>query len=298
METVRGPQGNFLGALSSLGVHNGLLHTYDVTARQVIRFVLPSMEARGAIGAALPLSADTMSTSIISGLTGTSTGVNLVLRHPVALGPPTFGYGLVAMNGNGTLALGLRNAISTASLVTAPPAGPNAVPGENPADVRQVIENEPPSFPPSRVSITRVSAGHRSLNVTFVSTALGSPHRVVDQTGKTRCTTSTDTCVLKNLSPSVGLSLSVVPADRPEAASAYSVVIKPSFVTKKGTAVKLSSLMKPGKGKATWSVKGGCTLNAARTSLTTPKKRAVCVVRAKGGKGKSAYNLSARVTVN
>ncbi|MFM8795011.1 MAG: hypothetical protein ACKOFF_09070, partial [Acidimicrobiales bacterium] len=297
METAKGPRGTYLDAVGALGVRDGQLYTYDTAARQVTRFVIPSMEARGAIGAPLPASAAAESTSVVSGLTGTASGVHLLLRNPVTLNNTTVGFGVVSMNAEGTLLLGLRNALVADTLVAALPVGPIAGPGENPVDVRQEIDNGPPAFAANNPVIVRVLAGHRSLTVTFSTTALGSPHRVVDQTGKVRCTTSTDLCVLRNLSPSVALSLSVVPADRPDSGSVFSQPIKPSFVTKKGVAVKVSSLMKPGKAKPTWTVRGGCKLNAAKTSLSVPKKTGTCTVRVKGGKGKAAYDLSARVVV-
>lgn len=298
METVKGPRGTFVDGVSALGVRDGQLYTYDTTARQVTRFLVPSLEARGAIGAPMPASAASGSTSIVSGLATTATGVHLLLRHPVTLNDNTFGFGVVNMNANGTLSLGLRTAVSPDAVVSALPVGPVAGPGEDPLNVREEIDNGPPAFAANNPVIVRVLAGHRSLTVTFSTTALGSPHRVVDQTGKVRCTTSTDVCVLKNLSPSVALSLSVVPADRPDGGSVYSQPIKPSFVTKKGATVKVSSLVKPGKAKPTWTVKGGCRLNGAKTALTVPKKKSTCTVRVKGGRGRTAYDLSARVVVN
>lgn len=297
METVKGPRGPYLTALSGLAVVGDQIFAYDTTARQVTRFLLPSMEARGAIGAPLPLSAMTESTSIVTGLTGTATRINLVLRHPVALNSTTFGSGIVAMGTDGLLVPGLRNAIWADSVVTAQPVDPVAGQVAVPVDAREVVSNDASAFSSGRVVVTRVVAGHRSLTVRFVGTPAGSTHRVVDRTGATRCTTVTDSCVIRNISPATALSLSVVPDGNPGAASEFTVAIKPSFVMKKGATARTSGIVRPGKAKATWTVRGGCRLNGARTSLTAPKKPATCTVRVKGGKGSTAYDFSARVVV-
>jgi hypothetical protein len=88
-----------------------------------------------------------------------------------------------------------------------------------------------------------------------------------------------------------------VPEGRPESTSEFTTALKPSYVMKKGKVVRTSSIVKPGKAKPTWSVRGGCRLNAAKTVLTAPKKAATCIMRVKGGKGKTAYNKQVRVVV-
>ena len=297
METVKGPRGVFLNAVSGLAVVGSEIFGYDTSARQVTRFVLPTMEARGAIGAPLPRSATTESSSILTGMTGTASKLNLVLRHPVALNSTMFGSGIVAMGTDGMLVPGLRNAIWADSVVTAQPVDPAAGQSAGAVDAREVVTNEPAALAPARVVVTQVSAGHRSLTVRFVGISAGITHRVVDRTGATRCTTTGNSCVLKNLSPSAALSLSVVPDGRPGEASEFTLAMKPSFVMKKGATARVSGIVRPGKATATWTVRGGCRLNGAKTSLVAPKKAATCTVRAKGGKGRTAYDFTARVVV-
>jgi len=283
---------------NSLAISNGTLFGYDRTVRQVVSFSTPSMEQRGGVGPILP-STGTKS-SIISSIVGTPTGLQLLMKNPATLTGNTVGSGAVAMERNGKITLGQRKVRKLTDTLNAMPVTPAiSVPSEGAdlitAQVELVVPA--PAQPNGRVAVTSVRAAHRQLVVRFSSPFDGAMHSVVDVSGKSICTTIGLICTVKNLSPASAVSLSVLVDGRPETASDYTTPMKPSFVAKRGATVRLTSVIKPGKAKATWTVRGGCRLNAAKNAFVTPKKAATCTVRAKGGKGRMAYDFTARVVV-
>lgn len=282
----------------NLAISNGTLFGYDRTARQIVRFSTPSMEQRGGVGPILPLTG--AFTSIISSIVGTESGLQLLMRNPATLTGNTVGSGAVAMERNGSITLGLRKVTGLTETVTAMPVAP-AVPvapaGADSITAQVELVVPVPIEPTGRVSVTSIRAAHRQLVVGFTSPFDGATHRVVDVTGKSVCSTTGSICTVKNLSPAAAISLSVLVDGRPETASEFTTPMKPSFVAQRGATVRLTSVIKPGKAKATWTVRGGCRLNAGRTAFVTPKKAATCTVRAKGGKGRTAYDFTVRVAV-
>lgn len=298
MATTKGAATTIDVHQSSLAISGGTLFGYDRTARQVVRFSTPSMEQRGGVGPILP-STGTLS-SIISSIVGTPTGLQLLMSNPATLTGNTVGSGAVAMERNGSITLGLRKVTGLTDTVTAMPvipAVPVAAEGADSITAPVELVVPAPARPNGRVAVTSVRAAHRQLVVGFSSPFDGALHRVVDVTGKSICSTTGSICTVKNLSPASAVSLSVLVDGRPETASDFTTPMKPSFVAKRGATVRLTSVIKPGKAKATWTVRGGCRLNALKTAFVTPKKAATCTVRAKGGKGKTAYDFTARVAV-
>lgn len=282
----RGPSGPVLASTSGLALLNDRIYAYNTEQRQVVQFLIPSMEPRGAIGQPFPVSRVNPNLQVVTGLIGTSTGINIALRHPASLGPTTFASGLVAMTPGGLVTPGVTSRGFENASLTPPALDPDTYIGDQTGSGT------------NKVVVTQAKAGHRTITITFNSPGIGTTHRVVDRTGRTRCTTSTDRCVVKNLNPSVPVSLSVVRDGSPGSASEFTPELKPVFVTKRGATVKTSGIVLVGKGRATWTVRGGCRLNVAKTLLTAPKKSTVCAVRVKGGRGRTAFDSSARVLVN
>ena len=286
LTSQRGPSAPVLASTSGLAVLNDRIYAYNTEQRQVVQFLIPSMEPRGAIGQPLPVSRVKPNLPVVAGLTGTSTGINIALRHPASLGPTTFASGLVAMTPGGLVTPGVTSRGFENASLTPPVLDPDTYIGDQTGSGT------------NKVVVTQAKAGHRKITLTFNSPGVGATHRVVDRNGKTRCTTVGRECIVKNLNPSIALSLSVVRDGFPESASDFTTGLKPLFVMKRSASAKTSSIVVVGRGRATWTVRGGCKLNAGKTSLVAPKRSTVCTVRVKGGRGRAAFDNSAKVVVN
>jgi hypothetical protein len=97
--------------------------------------------------------------------------------------------------------------------------------------------------------------------------------------GGRTCTSDQGSCIIRGLDPSVSYTVTVAPRGAEATASAPSQSIKPVVTLKAGRVASPTTYVRPAsKGKATWKVRGGCTLNETNTRITAPKRAATCVL--------------------
>jgi hypothetical protein len=97
--------------------------------------------------------------------------------------------------------------------------------------------------------------------------------------GGRMCTSDQGSCIIRGLDPSVSYTVTVAPKGAEATASVPSQGIKPVVTLKAGRVASPTTYVRPAsKGKATWKVRGGCTLNASNTRVTAPKRAATCVL--------------------
>lgn len=114
------------------------------------------------------------------------------------------------------------------------------------------------------------------------------------------CTSDDGSCVIRGLDPSVLYEVTVVPRGEAasDSASATSISIKPVVTLKAGRVVSPTTYVRPAsRGKATWKVRGGCTLNASNTRVTAPKRATTCQLSVTTAKFETTPKTTKRVTI-
>lgn len=152
----------------------------------------------------------------------------------------------------------------------------------------------------SRVASTE----DRSLSVEWLMSVAAGKAMVVATAspGGRTCASDSGSCMIRGLDPSETYTVSVALKDAPESATvkatATSVAIKPVIVLKAGKIASPTTFVRPAsKGKATWKVRGGCTLNATNTRLTAPKSPTTCQLSVTTAKSGSTPKTTKTVTI-
>ena len=139
----------------------------------------------------------------------------------------------------------------------------------------------------------------RSLTVWWAQAA--AQQRFVTATatpGGRTCTSDQGSCIIRGLDPSVAYTVTVAPKGAEATASAPSQSIKPVVMLKAGRVASPTTYVRPAsKGKATWKVRGGCTLNETNTRVTAPKRAATCVLSVTTAKFGSTPKTTKTVTI-
>jgi hypothetical protein len=116
--------------------------------------------------------------------------------------------------------------------------------------------------------------------------------------GGRTCTSDQGSCIIRGLDPSVSYTVTVAPKGAEATASAPSQRIKPVVLLRAGRIASPTTYVRPAsKGKATWKVRGGCTLNASNTRVTAPKRAATCVLSVTTAKFGSTPKTKKTVTI-
>jgi len=127
---------------------------------------------------------------------------------------------------------------------------------------------------------------------TFV-TATASP-------GGRTCTSEKGSCVIRGLDPSISYSVVVAPKGEATAEPAASggATVKPIVTMKPGRVASPTTYVRPAsRGKATWKVRGGCTLNESNTRITAPRRDATCQLIVTTAKFGSTPKTTKSVTI-
>jgi hypothetical protein len=97
--------------------------------------------------------------------------------------------------------------------------------------------------------------------------------------GGRTCTSDQGSCIIRGLDPSVSYSVTVAAKGEVADDAAKPISVKPVVSLKAGRVASPTTYVRPAsRGKATWKVRGGCTLNASNTRVTAPKRAATCVL--------------------
>ena len=144
-----------------------------------------------------------------------------------------------------------------------------------------------------RVSILDVLPGDRSVTVVFRPAAGAGQHTVRTVGGKQSCTTGTGECTVRGLTAGTQYRFVVVP-DGDAVVSGESAPVSPWVAVKRGSARKLTALLKvPAKGTVKWKVTGAAC--AIKGSTLTARKKGMCTlavtVRSKTGTVRSVTNV-------
>ena len=118
--------------------------------------------------------------------------------------------------------------------------------------------------------------------------------------GGRTCTSDEGSCVIRGLDPSVAYTVTVAPRGESatDSASATSISIKPVVSLKSGRVASPTTYVRPAsRGKATWKVRGGCTLNASNTRVTAPKRAATCQLSVTTAKFETTPKTTKSVTI-
>jgi hypothetical protein len=150
----------------------------------------------------------------------------------------------------------------------------------------------------SRVSTTE----DRSLTIEWqLSAVVGNAMVVATATpGGRFCASDAGRCVIRGLDPAETYIVTVALKDATTTAkaTATSAALKPVIVLKAGKIASPTSFVRPAsKGKATWKVRGGCTLNATNTRLTASKSPTTCQLSVTTAKLGSTPKTTKSVTI-
>lgn len=144
----------------------------------------------------------------------------------------------------------------------------------------------------------------RSLSVEWqMSVAAGKAMVVATaMPGGRTCASDLGSCVIRGLDPAETYTVTVALKDAPKSATAKatatSVAVKPIIVLKAGRVASPTTYLRPAsKGKATWKVRGGCTLNPTNTRLTAPKSPTTCQLSVTTAKFGSTPKTTKSVTI-
>jgi hypothetical protein len=142
----------------------------------------------------------------------------------------------------------------------------------------------------------------RSLTVTWaLSVAIGRPYVTATATpGGRSCTSTEGSCVIRGLEPTE--SYVVTLAKKGEDAAAVTLAdvteTKPVVSMRLGRVASPTTFVRPAsRGKATWKVRGGCTLNETNTRITAPKSPTVCVLSVTTAKDGTTPKTTRSVTI-
>ncbi len=118
--------------------------------------------------------------------------------------------------------------------------------------------------------------------------------------GGRTCTSNEGSCIIRGLDPTVAYSVTVAPkGEEPTGtAAADAVVAKPVVSLKLGRIASPTTYVRPAsRGKATWKVRGGCTLNETKTRITAPKRATTCQLSVTTAKFGSTPKTTKSVTI-
>ena len=114
------------------------------------------------------------------------------------------------------------------------------------------------------------------------------------------CTSNEGSCIIRGLDPSVAYTVTVAPKGEEAAgsASAESISVKPIVTLKLGRVASPTTYVRPAsRGKATWKVRGGCTLNESNTRITAPRRATKCQLSVTTAKFESTPKTTKSVTI-
>jgi hypothetical protein len=118
--------------------------------------------------------------------------------------------------------------------------------------------------------------------------------------GGRTCTSNEGSCIIRGLDPSVAYTVTVAPKGEEAAgsASAESISLKPIVTLKLGRVASPTTYVRPAsRGKATWKVRGGCTLNESNTRITAPRRATKCQLSVTTAKFESTPKTTKSVTI-
>lgn len=153
---------------------------------------------------------------------------------------------------------------------------------------------------PVLTSVTAVE--DRSLTVAWsssVAAAKGYVTATAMPSGRS-CTSDTGTCIIRGLDPTETYTVSVAKKGDTTASGVRAAVspAKPVVSLKAGRIASPTTFVRPAsKGKATWKVRGGCTLNETNTRLTAPKSPGTCQLSVTTAKSGSTPKTTKSVTI-
>lgn len=116
--------------------------------------------------------------------------------------------------------------------------------------------------------------------------------------GGRSCTSDTGSCVIRGLDPSEIYTITLAKkGDEPQPAT-VATATKPVVSLKIGRVASPTTFVRPAsKGKATWKVRGGCTLNETNTRITAPKRATTCQLSVTTAKSGSTPKTTKSVTI-
>lgn len=118
--------------------------------------------------------------------------------------------------------------------------------------------------------------------------------------GGRTCTSNEGSCVIRGLDPSVVYSVTVAPKgdEGTTTTSSEGFEAKPVVSLKVGRVASPTVYVRPAsRGKATWKVRGGCTLNESNTRVTAPKRATKCQLTVTTEKFGSTPRTTKSVTI-